>query len=191
MKNNFIIRVCNFLKAISFVFEHGSDAVLYDKGTGLFMRNMCRAMALYALKLAAREKTHMSILLADMNDLKKINDTRGHLAGDESLRLAGEIFQRTMRASDIIGRYGGDEFIVILPKTDYQKALIIAQKLKKILQENSLLWSIGAASINFGAENSSVSLSTVKGSKEWDVLLDNLIAEADERLYQDKKISKK
>ncbi len=190
MKNNFIVRVFNFLKAISFVFKHGSDAVLYDKGTGLLMRNVWRVMALHALKLAAREKAYMSVLLADMNDLKKLNDTRGHLAGDALLRLAGGIFQKTMRASDIIGRYGGDEFIAILPKTDYQRAMIIVQKLKKILQEHSLSWSMGVASINFDEEHSRAILSPAQDDKVWDVLLDNLIADADAQLYQDKIISK-
>ncbi len=75
-----------------------------------------------------------SILFFDIDDFKKVNDTYGHEFGDFVLKELGKILKNVFRKSDIIGRWGGEEFIVILPNTEYETAFKLAEKLRKIIE---------------------------------------------------------
>ncbi len=86
---------------------------LRDPLTGLYNRRGFRLLALQSLRLAKRNSRESVLLLADMNDLKAINDTHGHLQGDEALKAAARAFSAALRDSDIIGRLGGDEFVAL------------------------------------------------------------------------------
>jgi diguanylate cyclase (GGDEF)-like protein/PAS domain S-box-containing protein len=85
-------------------------------------------------RLAASREIPISIIAADVNDLKLINDTHGHAAGDELLRRAARILQSVFRASDILARLGGDEFALVLPKTDERAALDILARIRDNLR---------------------------------------------------------
>jgi diguanylate cyclase (GGDEF)-like protein len=71
----------------------------------------------------------LSLLMLDIDDFKLVNDRLGHLLGDEVLRWTAEIIRRTLRASDIAARYGGDEFAVLLPDADQDEAERTAERL--------------------------------------------------------------
>ena len=79
---------------------------------------------------ASRTLMPLSVIMVDLDHFKKINDTLGHERGDEALAAAGDALGSTARASDFVGRYGGEEFLVLLPSTDHQGALELAEKLR-------------------------------------------------------------
>jgi len=78
-----------------------------------------------------------SLFLLDLDDFKKINDTKGHLFGDQVLANFGKFLSLSSREEDIICRYGGEEFIVILPETTGDGALMYAERIRDILKENN------------------------------------------------------
>ncbi len=84
-----------------------------------------------------RYDTPMSIFLFDIDNFKNVNDTYGHQVGDEVLRSIATCMEGLVRQSDSVGRYGGEEFMVILPETDIEKASIVGEKIRKSIQEMS------------------------------------------------------
>lgn len=72
-----------------------------------------------------------SLILLDLDHLKEINDTHGHLMGDEALKLVGTLLKTSMRRNDVAGRWGGDEFMLLLPGSDQEVALQVAERLRQ------------------------------------------------------------
>ena len=81
-----------------------------------------------------RDGTPLSIILVDLDHFKRVNDAMGHVAGDLTLRETGAIFQRAVRSYDWVGRYGGEEFLLILPGSDFEAARARAEHLRAALQ---------------------------------------------------------
>jgi diguanylate cyclase (GGDEF)-like protein len=81
-----------------------------------------------------RDGTPLSIILIDLDYFKRVNDLHGHMAGDLALKEAGLIFQRAVRSYDWVGRYGGEEFLLILPDANLQAAQARAEHLRTTLQ---------------------------------------------------------
>lgn len=82
-----------------------------------------------------RYRFPLSFVMADLDDFKRINDTFGHRIGDEALRIIGARFRQNIRKYDIAARYGGDEFSIILPNTEPERAYIVAEKIRKSVEE--------------------------------------------------------
>jgi len=82
------------------------------------------------------EKTNqpLSVFIFDIDHFKKYNDTHGHLAGDEILRLLGRVVREEVREGDIAARYGGEEFVIILPDTTNEHAVVSAEKIRKVIE---------------------------------------------------------
>lgn len=108
---------------------------LHDSLTELPNRTLFEDRVQQALRTAHREKRLFSILLADLNHFKEVNDTLGHRAGDELLTTVGKRFQATLRESDTVARFGGDEFVFLLANTDAAGATHAAEKLLAAVQE--------------------------------------------------------
>lgn len=123
----------------------------------------------------------LTVVLFDLERFKHINDTYGHLAGDRVLREVGAKLQEETRFGDIVGRYGGDEFVLLLPDTGGDEARRISDRmLAKIRQP---IWSIGAEPVSVGAQ-SGVSTAPADGTT-----LEELIALCDQKLYRSKRRS--
>jgi diguanylate cyclase (GGDEF)-like protein len=116
----------------------------------------------------------MSLLMIDIDNFKKYNDTHGHPAGDELLRKLAQLLKSSLRDVDIVFRYGGEEFVVILPKTDRKGGQIVAERL--LVQVDLYLptsISIGIAALPDDAETEN-----------------ELIEKADNALYEAKRTGK-
>ncbi|NNJ71336.1 MAG: GGDEF domain-containing protein, partial [Kiritimatiellales bacterium] len=85
--------------------------------TGLYNRRYCEETLADHIAAARRYKRELSLVLFDIDNFKQFNDTRGHDAGDAMLRQFAAVLESTAREADIVCRYGGDEFVVILPET--------------------------------------------------------------------------
>jgi diguanylate cyclase (GGDEF)-like protein len=100
-----------------------------DPLTGLWNRRHLHARLTQEVRRATRYRTPLSLLLVDLDRLKSINDHNGHNAGDIALRRVARCLERTCRSTDIPARYGGDEFIVLVPGSDAPRALELAERI--------------------------------------------------------------
>lgn len=107
-----------------------------DPVTGLLNHRAIHQRMEQELKRSQRGGQQLSIVMMDMDEFKLFNDTYGHPVGDQVLRNVASLLVRTARASDIIARYGGDEFVAILPETDTDSAVIMAERLRSVLAEH-------------------------------------------------------
>jgi len=148
-----------------------------DGLTGLLNRAEIDLRAEAAVRLAERHSRPLSCLLADIDHFKQINDHFGHAAGDDVLREAARRISATCRASDIIGRYGGEEFLLLLPETSAPDAVTTADKLRRVLSEHAVQLD--------GLE---IPITTSVGVAEWDPTMSrsDLYAAADQALYRAK-----
>lgn len=117
-----------------------------DGLTGLY--NHASLIELFEKELAKGERTKnsLSFIMLDIDFFKRVNDTYGHLAGDMVLRQVAEILTRSTRSSDIVGRYGGEEFAAVLPEADGEEACRISERIRQTVEKNS--FDIGTEKIN-------------------------------------------
>lgn len=112
---------------------------MFDSLTGAFSRRYILDRFKEELKIAKIKKSKCSLLVLDVDKFKKINDTYGHSAGDAILKEFVIIIRKMVRATDMVGRFGGDEFTVVLPTADKDKALMIAERIRKATEENGIV----------------------------------------------------
>lgn len=117
------------------VFEEVVHEKVHDKLTDLFNRQYFDESLQQQIHLATRYRSIFSILFLDLDNFKKINDSYGHLAGDEALRRIAEIINNEKRDSDIAARYGGEEFVVLMPNTDSVSSFVLGERLRKIIEK--------------------------------------------------------
>jgi two-component system cell cycle response regulator len=150
----------------------------HDSLTGLWNRGMAYEHLSQELKRAARSGDPVSVLLADLDRFKLINDAHGHAGGDRVLQEASARMQSVLRDHDGIGRYGGEEFVVILPQTTRETAQIIAERLRMAVQEHAVM---------FGRDTIPVTISIgLACSTDVPGSADALVASADAALYRAK-----
>ncbi len=114
--------------------EELEHLALHDPLTGLPNRSLVIDRLQQAILNARREQQPMALLMIDLDHFKEVNDTLGHLVGDQLLIRVGERFQSALREPDTLGRLGGDEFAVVLPRADHDDALTVAEKLQASLR---------------------------------------------------------
>jgi diguanylate cyclase (GGDEF)-like protein len=111
------------------------EMVHRDGLTGLLNHATLMAELEHSVEYARRHDESFAFIMVDVDHFKRVNDRYGHLVGDQVLLHVAKIFQSTARASDLIGRYGGEEFALILRRTDQPGAAVLADKLRKALAE--------------------------------------------------------
>lgn len=104
-----------------------------DSLTGLNNNRYYQKYTQQALELSQRQYLKFSMILIDIDHFKNFNDTYGHLIGDEVLRLVAQKLKSTVRTSDMVARYGGEEMIIVLKETDYDIALTVAEKVREAI----------------------------------------------------------
>jgi len=152
-----------------------------DGLTGLINRRALTDCLAYEIDRAKRYRSELSLILCDIDNFKEINDTYGHDAGDRALQTLSATLKTLLRRTDIAGRYGGDEFMLILPETAVAGAKSLADKLLIIMRDTGL----------FFQDNKPVHLSMsigVSSLKQEDggETLDSLVKRADEAMYASK-----
>jgi diguanylate cyclase (GGDEF)-like protein len=135
---------------------------------------------------AARFSHPLSVMMFDLDNFKRVNDTQGHITGDAVLRAIWKTATATVRDVDTVARYGGDEFMVVLPETEIADARFIAERLQQSSAEHL------AAEFGGGSIESAVTLSIglVAISPTEPLPIETLIAAVDARLYEAKRMGK-
>jgi len=114
------------------------DMAVTDSLTGLYVRRYFMVKLQEELHRADRYNKILTIVMADIDRFKNINDTYGHDVGDKVLEAIGKFFQKNIRDVDIIARYGGEEFILMLPEEDKEAAFCLAERLRERFAEIDL-----------------------------------------------------
>jgi len=150
-----------------------------DPLTDLFNRRSLERALEEFFTLCKQSKMSFSLVLIDLDDFKYVNDNYGHHVGDLVLAKVSKVLRTSMRAKDIVGRWGGDEFMAILPNTDLENAKKVVERIKSQLGKMEIL----AEGKRFKV---SISAGVVQFGENFQSLLD-MIKEADRLMYEDKK----
>ncbi len=150
---------------------------LQDELTGLHNRRAIHKLLEQQLALARRNGQALALLIVDIDHFKKINDDYGHLSGDLALRTMADGLRRRLRGQDIAGRWGGEEFIVILPGTDAAGACGLAENLRRSAEQARLV-ALDGRPIGFTISIGVHALDAASGDAR-----DDMIAAADRALY--------
>jgi len=149
-----------------------------DPLTGVLNRRSLFASAEQELSRASRYQTVFSVLLIDVDHFKRINDTYGHPIGDHALVALTSTISNHIRNIDIFGRYGGEEFIIVLPQTDAVQALVIAERIRSLVSEISVATGTEALTMTI-----SIGVAVYEVN---DINIDRVFDRADQALYQAK-----
>lgn len=171
---------------VAIVFENARlfESATYESLTGLLRREAILEQLEGELDRAQRYRRPLSVAVADLDHFKKINDFHGHLVGDTLLRQVAQVIASALRSTDRIGRYGGEEFLLVFPETDIQQAGIVAEKIRALVERTAVPVKGGEAvraTISIGI----ASLEEV-AAREESVSARDLIAAADRALYRAK-----
>ena len=154
-----------------------------DTLTNIYNKRFIHEFLIKEIERSKRLNNRFSIVICDLDDFKKINDTMGHLSGDIVLKSFSELILNTIRNQDVVGRYGGDEFMLILPETDRAIALNIIDRLRNNIEKMEVcVMKNRKASIT-----ASFGIATFP---EDGISSDDLLIASDERLYKAKSLGK-
>ena len=169
------------LHATRYELEHYEEKSVRDELTGLYNRRQIQSELQRSKRRADTQGTPFTICLIDIDRFKEINDRNGHLVGDTILQQFADVARSSIRDTDLIGRYGGDEFLLILPDTDLKGAVMHAERLRvyahfldfqETLEQKNISLSIGVAQYHSGDT------------------INDLISHADSALYQAKQLGR-
>lgn len=180
--------------AIQSALLFGQNALLFDLATkdpitGVFLRGHAMQQFHQHLKRSHRNNLPVSALMVDLDHFKQINDTHGHVVGDNALRALGELLKDTIRETDCVARYGGDEFLVVLPDTPDEGARMVGERLLERAKKIAIPTETGLVSINLSV--GCATLEPMEGGPNFSLLraeiVDRaaveLVANADASLY--------
>lgn len=167
------------------LFEDTRRLAIMDPLTNVFNRRHFYELAKVEYERSCRYHRPISAIMIDLDHFKRVNDTYGHSTGDLVLQAIAETCQRKLRKSDIFGRYGGEEFVIIMPETDEQRAWNVAERLRRSIVHISIPINDGAIAITISLGVATLSPEDLCSDNSGD-LLEKLIDKADQALYQAK-----
>jgi diguanylate cyclase (GGDEF)-like protein len=157
--------------------EIAQERAMTDALTGLLNRYGLQRALIREHAEARRYNRPLACVMVDLDHFKSLNDTHGHMAGDVALQQVAEILMQAVRASDTVCRYGGEEFLLILPETDLEGALSLAEKIRE--EAASRLFGEGVTVFRLTLSAGATFLSNTESGND-------MIARADMALYQAK-----
>jgi diguanylate cyclase (GGDEF)-like protein len=146
-----------------------------DSLTGLLNRRYMEARVVEEIKRSTRHGFGMSFMMLDVDNFKTYNDTFGHPAGDEALKMVATVIRETLRAADVAARFGGEEFSILLPQTTAEEAIAIAERIRHNLEHHDFPHRQVTASIGVASCSAELCISA------------DLVAAADRALYEAKR----
>jgi diguanylate cyclase (GGDEF)-like protein len=161
------------------LFAQTQQQALTDVLTGCFNRRSFEMQLDRELRTARRDERIFSVVMCDLDNFKRVNDTFGHDAGDVALRMVGETFREELRGRDTAARYGGEEFAIVLPDADGAEALVVAERLRARLAKLDIP-GVGSITASFGLASF-----PERGSTR-----DQLVGAADRALYEAKHLGR-
>jgi len=177
-------RILNLETRLSDSMRQLTEQAIHDSLTGLLNRRALYDYTETELNRARRENSHLSLALLDVDYFKAVNDEHGHLIGDEALKLVAQIITQSKRPYDWAGRWGGEEFMVTLPRTSLAEARLVAERLREnvaaanfLLPNNTRL----PLHVSLGVTSTSINPLDIRP------MIDFLLHQADEALYRAKR----
>jgi two-component system cell cycle response regulator len=180
--NMFGLQASEAIKIVKLVNALQQQA-MYDCLTHTYNKNALNSVLEKNLSMSKRYSTAMSIIFIDIDNFKAFNDTHGHLFGDKLLCDFAQLLKTNCRKSDSVGRFGGEEFVVLAPHTDKEKALIFTNKIRKAVEKSTFIGKGNSQnSITFSA---GISTFPQDGGSIFE-----LLHKADRAMYQSKMTGK-
>jgi diguanylate cyclase (GGDEF)-like protein len=159
------------------------ELALRDSLTGLLNRRALEEVLAREFKAGSRYSASACFLLVDLDYFKVVNDQLGHLAGDQVLTSMAALMRRAVRDIDAIGRYGGEEFGIVLPHTDLDRALVLAERLRRQIECQAFEAGEGSVRITASIGIAHIPDVTIRSVSDW-------IAAADSALYDAKALGR-
>jgi len=164
---------------LSIALSAAEDLAITDTLTGISNRRGFEINAESVIFSSRRYGFKSSLCMIDLDFFKNINDTYGHLAGDEILKRTAQVIDKESRECDFVARLGGEEFVILFPGTDIEQAIFVAQRIKDIFEKQIITF-----------EGQTIQCTMSMGLSEFGeeiVSIEEVIAKADEQLYEAKK----
>jgi diguanylate cyclase (GGDEF)-like protein len=161
--------------------EQLEQLALHDPLTGLANRRKFTERFEYDMARAVRARTPLSLLMVDIDHFKSINDRHGHIAGDACLKALAALLSGSVRAVDLVARFGGEEFVVLQPEMSADQSLVAAERMRSQVEAHPVGIGGGAPPV---AVTISVGAATSVGAA---LALEDLIARADKAVYRAKR----
>lgn len=170
----FILSVIKDITKLKELEEEIRKLSITDKLTQLYNRLKLDEILEREFLLSNRSKVHFSLIMVDIDYFKLVNDTFGHVVGDIVLLEFAQILKNNIRNTDVVGRWGGEEFLIILPQTEEDGSVLLAEKLRTLIEHYNFA-KVGKITSSFG----------VASFKE-DISVSSLVSRADNALYKAK-----
>jgi len=164
-------------KELQQAYETIEKLALTDSLTGLANRRSIMNLMLIEVSRCDRNGGYFSLIMCDIDFFKKVNDTYGHDAGDYVLKTVSEMMRTNLRQQDVISRWGGEEFLIMLPQTDLDKAVAVAEKLRE---------AVKTAVMSFAGEHFSITMTFGVSRFDKGSGIEHSIKKADDALYTGK-----
>lgn len=165
------------LQALQKEYEQAKKEAFHDPLTDLFNRKGFQEKADASMARAEETGAPLTLIIADIDYFKHFNDTHGHLAGDQVLKFVARILKNMVKGQDVVARFGGEEFVILLPKTSFEGSIHVAEQIRAYFDNNAL-----KAQIDLGKITLSMGLAVYKHGES----LESLVGRADRALYKAK-----
>ncbi|MDQ2965100.1 MAG: diguanylate cyclase [Chloroflexota bacterium] len=176
-------RLAAAINGISSAIAATQEAATVDKLTGVANRQSLLAALFNEVERSSRYNRPLSVAFVDIDHFKAVNDTHGHAVGDVVLRGVAQAIKANLRGTDIIGRYGGEEFMLLLAETDVEDGAMLTEKLRDLVQR--LRFAVD------GGTMLSVTISIgIAGGAGQQLRVDNLVRDADAAMYSAKSLGR-
>lgn len=159
------------------------EKAIKDRLTNIYNRTYFDELLKKEFAFHKRAKLPLSLIFIDLDDFKKVNDTFGHMCGDEILKKVALSLKSNVRESDYVCRYGGEEFVIILKNTSFEKAMKKAESLRRIVNSIEILCNSNQIKVTASFGVSTLERDNFRSEKR-------LLAEADSAMYRAKELGK-
>ncbi len=176
-------RLATAINRISSRLTETHDEATFDRLTGVANRSALLASLFAEVERAGRYERPLSVAFVDIDHFKAVNDSYGHAAGDIVLRIVAQTLGANLRASDMIGRYGGEEFMLILTETDVEEGAVLTEKLRQLVQKQKF-------GIDANPELSVTISIGIAGGAGQVLRVESLVRDADAAMYSAKSLGR-